>query len=294
MKTIFSRPDWNDTATHFGQYWTGELIKMCPTEVVELYKEQARRAPNEAAIKADPESFYYGFGHGNANIFTGQSLETVIDSNNIALWNKAWVHLLSCSVFASLGLKFPHGSGYNRTFYFYISTYPDGVAEMYFNSDHQVQLARWQIKTMGEQIKQAKDKFTEWYNKGLAGKDYLLWDRDSLIGTGNADDRPAPTKGVRQVDVSYQAENGAWTPIGTMTKGNNDLYGITWKVPAEGKYKLRYHAATYEDEEKVIDTDWFTVRYPESPIEIVPQFPKGGEEITAKSLNLQVKVTYVE
>ena len=294
MKTIFSRPDWSDTATLVGTHWTKELIQMCPTEVIELYKEDARRLKNEAAIKENPESMYYGFGHGNSTVFTGQQNEVIINKDNIALWDRAWVHLLSCEVFKGLGLKFPHGSGYNALFYFYISTIPDGVARMYFDSDHQVQLARWEGLTMAEQIKRAKDKFTWYYEQHPLGGDYLIFDRNALVYTGNADDRPTPTKGIAAVSAEYQPEGGIWTQIGAMTKGENDLWSLIWKVPAEGNYKLRYRAESYDGDEKLTETGFFNVKYPESPIQIEPITPKGGETLIAKTLGLQVRVSYVE
>ena len=267
---------------------------MCPTEVVELYKEDARRLKNEAAIKADPESMYYGFGHGNKNVFTGQQNEVVIDAKNVALWDRAWVHLLSCEVFAGLGLKFPHGSGYKSLFYLYISTIPNGVAHMYFDSDHQVQQARWQGKEMIEQIKQAQDKFHWYYAQQPIGGDYLIYDSNALVYTGDPHARPTPTKGIAAVSAEYQPEGGIWTQIGAMTKGENDLWSLIWKVPAEGNYKLRYHAESYDGDEKLTETGFFNVKYPESPIQIEPQFPVGGETLIAKTLSLQVRVSYVE
>ena len=190
-KVIFSRPDWNDQATKWGTYWTKVLLDKCPFDVIELYKEQAVKAPNEAAIKANPTAMYYGFGHGNSSVFTGQNATTVIDNSNVALWDRAFVHLLSCSVFAGLGKKFTHGSGYSKTYYFYVMTWPDDVAKMYYDSDHQVMLALWDKKTMAEAQKQLKDRYDYWFKNGPPyGKDYLIWDRDAHVITGDPNAKP--------------------------------------------------------------------------------------------------------
>jgi len=295
LRSIFSRPDWNDQATKAGTYWTKLLEDKCPTELLDLYAALAVRASNEAAIKETPDALYYGFGHGNSSLFTGQNMATVIDASNIALWNKSWVHLLSCSVFAGLGLKFPHGSGYNRTFYFYLSGTTDGYAEPYFDSDQQVQIERWKGKTMGEQIKTAKDKFTWWYSQpGPAGKDYLPWDRDSLIGTGDPNDRPTPAKGIVKVDAYYRTGDNTPTLIGPMTKGDADAWTLTWRIPQSGAYKIQYVATDHEGNTRTVETGEFHVDLPESPIEIIPVYPKGGEYITTRNVTLGIIARYVE
>jgi len=190
-KVIFSRPDWNDQATRWGTYWTKVLLDKCPFDKIELYKEQARRAPNEAAIKANPTAMYYGFGHGNADVFTGQNTERIIDAANVALWDKSFVHLLSCSVFAKLGLKFPHGSGYAKTYYFYVMQWPNDVAKMYYDSDHTYMLTLWKDMTKAESQKALKDRYTYWYKNGPPyGKDYLPWDRDCHTITGDPNAKP--------------------------------------------------------------------------------------------------------
>ena len=293
--TIFERPDWNDVATRCGTWWTKKLLDQCPTPVLELHAENAVRLANEAAIKANPDAFYYGFGHGNSSQFAGQNNAIVIDNQNVALWDKAWVHLLSCSVFASLGLKFPHGSGYNRTFYFYISDQVDGYAEPYYDSDHTVMKNRWPGKTMSEQIKAAKDRFTWWYSQpGPAGKDYLPWDRDSLIGTGDPNDRPAPVKGIVKVDAYYRTGDSTPTLIGAMTKGDADAWTLTWRIPQSGTYKIQYVATDHEGNTRTVETGEFYVDLPESPIEIIPVYPKGGEHITTRSVVLGIIARYVE
>jgi len=289
---IFSRPDWNDTATQYGKYWTGELEKKCPFPLVDLYKELARRAPNESAIQKDPDAFYYGFGHGNADTFTGQDLETIIFANNIQLWNAAWVHLLSCEVFARLGLKFPNGSGYNKTFYFYINVYPNDVAKQYFDSDQQFALAVWAGKTKAEAQKALKDKFTEYYNAPGQGKDYLPWDRDCHVITGDPNAKWTGVQGIKRITAFYKYEGGGEIAIGDMTSGEDDQWTITWKPLAEGGYSIVYYGEDTEGGIKRVETGVFNVKYPPSGITITPISPKGGESIVARELTLQIEATY--
>jgi len=291
---IFSRPDFDDTAVRWGTYWTKKLIDKCLYQVVDLYKDLATRAENEAAIKANPTAFYYGFGHGNEDVFTGQNLQAVIDYDNIELWAEAWVHLLSCSVFARLGLKFKHGSGYNRTYYFYISTYPNSVAEQYFDSDHQYPLAVWlKDASAGEAQAALKKAYTDYFAEGRTGNDYLPWDRDSHIITCDPGDHWKAAPGIRRVQASHKFQDGDWTLIGDMAKQENDVYSLKWKFPKEGVCRLRYDAEDTEGNKKAKETGDFTIKFPESPIEIVPIWPVGGEVIEAKAAEIKTQVRYL-
>lgn len=290
---MFSRPDFVDTATRWGTHWTAELIKKCPLQVVELYAEQARRAPNEAAIRVHPKAYYYGFGHGNRGGFTGQNHEVIMDHNNVGLWRDAEVHLLSCDVFADLGKALPHGSGYERTYYFYVSTHPNSVAEQYFDSDHQYMLALWLRKvSRGEAQKALKDKYTEYYAQRRPGRDYLPWDRESHVITGDPNEKPEPERGIRRVEASYRFTGEDWTNIGDMARKDGDVWTIAWRFPKEGVARLRYEAEDHEGNKKAKETGDFTIKFPEVPIEITPIFPVGGETIEAKSAELQVRARY--
>ena len=291
---IFGRPDFDDTAIHWGTWWTKKLIEKCPFQVVELYKDDATRAKSEAAIKEYPQAFDYKFGHGNADVLTQQNFEVTIDDQNIELWAEAWVHLLSCEVFARLGLKFKHGSGYNRTYYFYISTYPNDVAEQYFDSDHQYALAVWlKDASAGEAQAALKKAYTDYFAQGRTGNDYLPWDRDSHVITCDPNDHWKAGPGIRRVQASYKFSDGDWTLIGDMTKGENDVYSLKWKFPREGVCRLRYDAEDTEENKRAKETGDFTIKFPESPIEIVPIWPVGGEVIEAKAAEIKTQVRYL-
>jgi len=265
-----------------------------PGPTVDLYAGDATRANSEVAIKTNPDAFYYGFGHGNRDVFTGQNLQAVIDEENIALWDKAWVHLLSCEVFDKLGLKFPHGSGYKRTYYFYISTFPNSIAEQYFLSDHQYWLAlRTKGATAGEAQKALKDAYTNYYAEGRTGNDYLPWDRDSHVISCDPNDKPGPVQGIKKVQAFYAFEYESEKLIGDMAKKEGDIYALVWKFPKEGVCRLRYLAEDYEENKRSKETGQFTIKFPESPIEITPISPKGGELIEAKKAELQVQVKYL-
>lgn len=294
QKTIFSRPDWSDLATRWGTYWTQFLMTLCPTETIELYQEQARKAPNEAAIKANPKAFYYGFGHGADYCFAGQENEYIITKDNVALWKDACVHLLSCSVFKDLGLMFPDGSGYKDTFYFYLQEWPNGVAEQYFRSDHQYFEKIWAGALRGIAQTALKDKFQEYYNENRAGKDYLLWDAACHVITGDPNGRPEPASGIRRITAYYR--NGAGQPaviIGDMKPEGQDVWGLEWKIPIEGTFSLVYEGEDMEGITKRVETGEFTVTFPPSGIHIEPISPKGGEVIVARRVVISVKAYYV-
>jgi len=291
---IFSRPDFDDTAIRWGTWWTAELIKKCPLQVVELYAEQARRAPNEAAIRAHPKAYYYGFGHGNRGVFTGQDFEAIMDYNNVDLWKEAWVHLLSCEVFADLGKLLGHGSGYEKTYYFYISTHPNSVAEQYFDSDHQYMLALWIKKvSRGEAQRILKDKYTEYYAQGRPGRDYLPWDRDAHVITGDPNEKPEPEPGIQSVEAQYRYQGEDWVAIDGMTRVDGDVWTLKWRIPKEGVCRLKYVAEDHEGNTKAKETGDFTIKFPESPIEIVPIWPVGGEVIEAKAAEIKTQVRYL-
>jgi hypothetical protein len=282
-------------AIRWGNPWTKKLEDECPTEVVDLYQEQARRAPTEAAIKKDPASLYYLFGHGNGAMATGQNMEPVIDAENIALWDQAFAHLLSCSVFQALGLLFKHGSGYNRTVYFYVSTFPNSVAEQYFESDHTAIREWWKNATMAETRAAVKKSYSDWFAKGLPGNDYLPWDRDSYVTTGPDDARPGPISGIKKLTAYYynvtEAESGT---IGDLTKGGNDIWTILWPIPKEGTYKLIYEGEDMEGVKTRKETGEFKVTFPPSGIHIDPISPKGGETINARKVEISVYAWYEE
>ena len=294
--TIFSRPDWADQATSKGNPWTEYLEQNCPTEIIDLYKEKAVRGPNEEAIKANPTAFYYGFGHGSSDVFTGQSKKIIMDASNVALWKDAWTHLLSCSVFAKLGKLLPWGSGYNRTFYFYAMSNPplDDVSKMYFDSDHAVPHGHWADKTRGETLQAWKARFDYWFKNGPAyGKDYLPWDRDSAVMMGDPNARPTPAEGIKSLKAYWNGvapENliGDMKPV----QGQEQHWEIPWKVPAEGTYKLIYVGEDTEGGVKQVETGTFNVKFPPSGINIIPASPVGGETFTARELKLEIRAWY--
>jgi len=294
MRCIFSRPDWSDMATKCGTFWTRNLEGACPLEVLDLYQELARKIPNEAAIKETPVCMFYGFGHGANYVFAGQENEYIITKDNIALWDQAAVHLLSCSVFADLGLLFKHGSGYKNTYYFYISDSPDGVAEQYFDSDHEFFRAIWRGLTWGDAQLALKAKYQEWYQKGISGNGYLLWDADIHVITGDATWRPTPPSGIKRITAYYR--NGAGQPtvlIGDMEPGPDQVWALEWKIPIEGTYSLLYEGEDMEGITKRVETGEFTVTFPPSGIHIEPVSPKGGDVVNARKVEISVKGYYV-
>ena len=292
--TIFSRPDWSDLATRWGTYWTKFLETLCPTEVIDLYQELARKAPNEEAIKAHPKSYYYFFGHGADYCIAGQENEYIVTKDNIALWKDACVHALSCSVFKDLGLLFPDGSGYKDIFYFYVSEFPNSAAGQYFRSDHQYFEAIWRGNTRGEAQKALKDKFAEYYAQNNPGRDYLLWDASLHVITGDPNGRPEEPTGIKTVTAYYvEKVEGIETKIGEMTAGPDNLYTLKWKFPREGEYSLIYFAEDAEGNIKRKETGDFTIKFPESPIDIIPIWPVGGETIEARSAEIKVQVRYL-
>lgn len=293
MRGIFSRPDWDDIATKAGTFWTRNLEGVCPLEVLDLYQELARKAPNEAAIKETPICMYYGFGHGADYVFAGQENEYIITDQNIALWDQAAVHLLSCSVFAGLGLKFKHGSGYNKTYYFYTTYQRDEVEEQYFDSDHEFFRSSWKDKTWGEAQVALKAKYVEWYQKGIAGNGYLFWDADAHTITGDPAWKPTPASGIKKITAYYQLmPDGVATPIGSMTRKDGDIWTVPWNILNEGKYILIYVGEDVEGITKRVETGEFEVTFPPSGIHIEPVSPKGGETINARKALISVHAWY--
>ena len=293
MRCIFSRPDWSDMATKCGTFWTRNLEGACPLEVLDLYQELARKAPNEAAIKETPICMYYGFGHGADYVFTGQENEYIIRKDNIALWDQAAVHLLSCSVFADLGLLFKHGSGYKETYYFYLQDIPNGVAEQYFDSDHEFFRSIWRGLNWGEAQVALKAKYVEWYQKGISGNGYLLWDADIHTISGDPVWKPTPPTGIKRLTAYYLfPETSVQSKIGDMTRTDGDVWAIPWVIPGEGKYLLIYEGEDVEGNITTKRTGEFEVKFPPSGIHIEPISPQGGETITARKTVISVHAWY--
>jgi hypothetical protein len=261
---------------------------------MDLYKDQATREAVEAAIKENPAGFWYIFGHGNPDVITGQGLKAIIDDQNIALWDGAWIHVLSCEVFERLGLKFKHGSGYNRTYYFYGAGWPNGAAEQYFRSDHEFALAVWTKKASKAEAQAAlKKAYTDWFNQGLMGNDYMIWDRDGHVITGDPNAHWTSGPGIAHVEALYKFRDGIWLSLGYMAPGDNDNYTLKWKFPEEGFCRLKYVATDTDGTIKEKETGEFTIKFPESPIEIVPIFPVGGEVIQARTAEIKTSVRYL-
>jgi len=215
MATILvSRPDF-EAATRWGQYWFNENVVKPAKEkgfnVIDLYKDQAKREIFHQKIDEENPTYISGVGHGNETTFTGQNYSVLLKKDDAETEKRVkgrHFHLLSCQTGAQLGpWMIEKGAvayhGYKVTYYFIISSFPNKYATPFFDSDTTIDRTLIEGKTH----KEAKEACIAKYNEYIESEEtpeickrYLKWDLDGYVFYGDENSRivappPPPRKG---------------------------------------------------------------------------------------------------
>jgi len=207
---VVQRPDWTDTACHWGQYWMKEHVVKPAEEagfdLVDLYGDDAVRSKVLEACKRENFIYFSGLGHGNATIFTGQRRGKVFwkgDEETKAISNGHHFNFLSC-VFGREGARWMQEEGkavgvhgYDESFIFVIErgNFPDKYATPFFDSHTTVDRELFKGATHGEAHQACLDRFDYWLdNAPQACRRYLAWDREHKVFWGDPQARLLPSK----------------------------------------------------------------------------------------------------
>jgi hypothetical protein len=202
LRAIVSNRCDYEQATKWGAYWTKKLAVDFAVQkgipVVDLYADLASRSNWFGKIKETDAIFVNGVGHGNAQVYTGQNQQILLCSiypDDLKLMKDRWGSFLSCE-FGKAGQSFVNAGmkgffGYAETYWFEISAFPNGTAELFFGSHFAFD--RYVIDNSS--FATAFDVAKAYYNDAITKADpvtarYLIWDRDCMVMYGNVDSGP--------------------------------------------------------------------------------------------------------
>lgn len=99
---------WGDYCCEGAHLWWKRWIPRDLTGVTntDLENEKATRDTVLTTLRTEDPAYFFGFGHGNADVFTGYQLDRIIstfDPESLQAFRGRVVHLLSCSTAQRLG-----------------------------------------------------------------------------------------------------------------------------------------------------------------------------------------------
>lgn len=202
---------------HKGMEHVSEEALLRGVHLIELQKEQAEKEPVWNTLATLNPIFVNGFGHGNGDVYTGDSEEVIFSTDDCSILAGRVVYLLSCKTAQRLG---PAAVANGAIAYggFVISwtwmandltadPYQDWYAEGFYQASNAFPIALLRGYTIG----QAKDKSIEEYNRWIEiweteraddkyaaeAIKYLLYDRDGLTVLGDTTATISSAAGVR-------------------------------------------------------------------------------------------------
>jgi hypothetical protein len=210
-RVVVQRPEWTDTACHWGQYWMKVYVvdpfRKAGCEVVDLFGDKAIRTEVLKACKRSNFVYFSGLGHGNATTFTGQRKQPIFwkgDKETCAISDGHHFNFLSC-VFGKEGAKWMAEEcgaigvhGYKESFYFVVSTYPNSVAKPFFDAHTTVDRELLKGKTHGSAHNACIARFNYWiaHAPNDAAKRYLIHDRNCKVFYGNRNAKLPPCEHI--------------------------------------------------------------------------------------------------
>lgn len=165
---------------------------------MDLHDNLDNKANFNAAISESDPILLEGVGHGNASTYTGWHNEPLLKRGRLEdakLLEGRAGSFMSCEFGQALEWFCEHGMragfGYDRTWYFMISIFPDGVARMFMDSHMTFIRSLYPDKTMQEAFNATFDKYNE-YIRGAPATTarYLAWDRDGMLLAGDKEFKP--------------------------------------------------------------------------------------------------------
>lgn len=170
--------------------------------IIDIEKEQANKDPVYAAIDTHDPKYFYGFGHGNVNRYTGDSEEDIFTSDECDKLANRNVYLLSCLTANQLGPAIVEAgaesyAGFNISWTWITASgtdgdpYDDPYAYGFYESANELWNALVDGKTMQQAVQASVDRYNSWidywyydnpndpYSQEMIK--WLLWDRNGLV-----------------------------------------------------------------------------------------------------------------
>lgn len=172
-------------------------------DAVDIEKTEANKGPVYDAIdQYDPLGFY-GFGHGNSCVYTGDAEEPIFTCSECGKLKDRVVYLLSCLTANGLGSAIIHAggqqyAGFNISWTWMATgggatgdPYDDKYAYGFYESANELWMAVIDGLPFHKAVQKSIDKYNEWidywYNEGASdpySQDAIKWlahDRDGLV-----------------------------------------------------------------------------------------------------------------
>lgn len=204
---MFSRPI-NCRYCEHGYYGLLHVVQYAEQlghyNLIDISAGQATKAPIYQAIEQYQPGSFYGFGHGNDCVFTGDTERAIFTCDECSILQGQIVYLLSCLTGNGLGPAIIDNGG--RAYAGYIISwtwmgvgapegdpYDDKYAHGFFESANEFWLSIIDHKTVQQAYQDSIDKYNEWIDYWTDSNDpdaanaikWLIHDRDGLIILGD-------------------------------------------------------------------------------------------------------------
>lgn len=214
--------------------------------LIELEKEQAEKAPVWETLAVRDPIFVNGFGHGNNDIYTGDSETAIFTSSECGILAGRVVYLLSCLTANGLGPAIINAGGiayggFNISWTWMadniqVDPYTDWYAEGFYRSSNEFPIAIMQAETVAHARDRSIAEYDHWINiwetersddmYAASTIEWLIHDRDGLVVLGDLDEivtHPGPNT-VMNVEVE---------PPATARSGETYLFSGTLSVETQ-------------------------------------------------------------
>lgn len=233
-------------------------------ELTELQRSQAEKGWVLEALRIDDPIFVTGFGHGNADIFTGNSESEIFHTARCEMLAARVTYLLSCKTAIRLGPSIIQNGGiayggYNVNWTWMTSDvtadpYEEFYAEAYYKSSNEFPIALIQGDTLQQANDRSVAKYTEWitiWETERSGDPssaevikYLIMDRDGLVILGDLDATITGQQGTRITfngHVSAQAAAGEQVTV-TINLPDGTTKTVTGPTQEDLSYSVDFYA----------------------------------------------------
>ena len=201
----------HDSATSFVHYWFGEVINDAISlgyNVTDLETDTSRLIPFQQSMQNDDPAIFFGGGHGDAPVFTGQDTEDILwipnglpghshSDSNVGIVQDRIVYLLSCVTGAGLGPAIGVQDntffiGYQDDFIWAGFSPGDLYSQGFMEASNAICAKILQGGTVIEAYNEGGRVFDEWIDYWQQSADpiasqvigWMIHDRDVMVATG--------------------------------------------------------------------------------------------------------------
>lgn len=227
----------------YGMQYISDEARKQGMKLIELEKEQAEKIPVWETLATENPIFVNGFGHGNNDIYTGDSETAIFTSAQCDILAGRVVYLLSCLTANSLGPAIINAggiayAGFDIAWTWMVSSvevdpYTDWYAEGFYRGSNEFPIALIQAETVAHARDRSIAEYNRWINiweteradnSGAASAiKWLIHDRDGLVVLGDLSiivAHPGPRTAMNvEVKPPATARSGETYPFsGTLTE----------------------------------------------------------------------------